>query len=334
MSGDKIDIVVYSESFSFVSMLRRNLVDSPVINLVESLSSFGEMQRSRFINGKSIFILHTLGVLSGTLDNIVKNLEFNGMSFVVVCEDANGGFEMMKKGALSIVVRKNDDSELAERLFMNSFVLKVKDAFNIKKIMNKREVKKEVHILSDKVIVIGASTGGTEAIVEILKQFPAEMPPILIVQHMPAVFTRMYADRLNDVCELTVWEAKDGDKIQQGVVLIAPGDYQMKVVKGIDGFYVECFKGAKVNGLAPSVDVLFDSVADVIGRKAIGVILTGMGEDGARGMLKMHDRGAYNIGQDEKSCVVYGMPKAAYEMGAVDEQASLNDIARRILSKI
>ncbi len=158
------------------------------------------------------------------------------------------------------------------------------------------------------------------------------MPPILIVQHMPAVFTKMYADRLNDICEMTVWEAKNGDKLRPGLVLIAPGDYQMKVVKNYDGYYVECFKGEKVNGHAPSVDVLFDSVADVIGSKAIGIILTGMGGDGSKGMLKMRENGAKTIGQDEKSCVVYGMPKVAYELGAVDEQVALPNIASRIMS--
>ena len=200
--------------------------------------------------------------------------------------------------------------------------------------MIKREVKKEVCVNSDKIIAIGSSTGGTEAIVEILKRFPAEMPPILIVQHMPAVFTKMYADRLNDICEMTVWEAKSGDKLKPGLVLIAPGDYQMKVVKNYDGLYVECFKGEKVNGHAPSVDVLFDSIADTVGNKAIGVILTGMGGDGSKGMLRMHNNGARTIGQDEHSCVVYGMPKVAYEIGAVDEQISLPNIASRIMNII
>lgn len=331
MNTDKIDIVLYSESFSFVSLMKKNFTNGS-IDLLDSFSSINEMLLSKYLRSDVIFVLHNYFISKENLDIIIQHLESKNISFVGVCENANSGFEMMRKGALAIVLKNWDESETAEKLFVNSFTLKIKDAVNIKRIMIKREVKQEVFVNSDKIIAIGSSTGGTEAIVEILKQFPAEMPPILIVQHMPAVFTKMYADRLNDICEMTVWEAKNGDKLRPGLVLIAPGDYQMKVVKNYDGYYVECFKGEKVNGHAPSVDVLFDSVADVIGSKAIGVILTGMGGDGSKGMLKMHENGAKTIGQDEKSCVVYGMPKVAYELGAVDEQVALPNIASRIMS--
>ncbi len=330
MDVDKIDMVLYSESFSFVSMMKRNFTGGS-INLIDSFSSVDEMILSKNINPNVVFVLHNYFISKETIDRIIKHLETNNVSFVGVCENANNGFEMMRKGALAIIIKNWDESNLAEKMFVNSFKLKVKDAINIKNIMNKREVKKEVFISSDKIIAIGSSTGGTEAIVEILKKFPAEMPPILIVQHMPAVFTKMYADRLNDICEMTVWEAKSGDKLRPGLVLIAPGDYQMKVVKKYDGLYVECFKGEKVNGHAPSVDVLFNSVAETIGNKAIGVILTGMGSDGAKGMLNMHNCGAKTIGQNEQSCVVYGMPKVAFEIGAVDKQAELSDIARNVM---
>ncbi len=331
MNTDKIDIVLYSESFSFVSLMKKNFTNGS-IDLLDSFSSISEMLSSKYLRSDVIFVLHNYFISKENLDIIIQHLESKNISFVGVCENANSGFEMMRKGALAIVLKNWDESETAEKLFVNSFTLKIKDAVNIKRIMIKREVKQEVFVNSDKIIAIGSSTGGTEAIVEILKQFPAEMPPILIVQHMPAVFTKMYADRLNDICEMTVWEAKNGDKLRPGLVLIAPGDYQMKVVKNYDGYYVECFKGEKVNGHAPSVDVLFDSVADVIGSKAIGIILTGMGGDGSKGMLKMRENGAKTIGQDEKSCVVYGMPKVAYELGAVDEQVALPNIASRIMS--
>ncbi len=333
MSTDKIDIVLYSESFSFVSMMKKNLTDGP-INLLNSFSTINEIFSSNLIRPDVIFVLHNYFISKENLDVIIQHLEAKNISFVGVCENANNGFELMRRGALAIVIKNWDESESAEKLFINSFTLKIKDAVNIKNIMIKREVKKEVCVNSDKIIAIGSSTGGTEAIVEILKRFPAEMPPILIVQHMPAVFTKMYADRLNDICEMTVWEAKSGDKLKPGLVLIAPGDYQMKVVKNYDGLYVECFKGEKVNGHAPSVDVLFDSIADTVGNKAIGVILTGMGGDGSKGMLRMHNNGARTIGQDEHSCVVYGMPKVAYEIGAVDEQISLPNIASRIMNII
>lgn len=333
MNTDKIDIVLYSESFSFISMMKKNFA-AGLINIADSFSSIGEMISSRFVNPDVIFVLHNYFISKGNLDIIIQHLESKNISFVGICENANSGFEMMRRGALAIVIKNWDESPVAEKMFVNSFTLKIKDAINIKGIMNKREVKREVFTASDKVIAIGSSTGGTEAIVEILKRFPAEMPPILIVQHMPAVFTKMYADRLNDICEMTVWEAKSGDKLRPGLVLIAPGDYQMRVVKKYDGLYVECFKGEKVNGHAPSVDVMFDSVAEIVGSRAVGVILTGMGGDGAKGMLKMRQNGAKTIGQDEKSSIVYGMPKVAFEIGAVDEQVPLLNIASRIMDSI
>lgn len=333
MNTDKIDIVLYSESFSFISMMKKNFA-AGLINIADSFSNIGEMISSRFVNPDVIFVLHNYFISKGNLDIIIQHLESKNISFVGICENANSGFEMMRRGALAIVIKNWDESPVAEKMFVNSFTLKIKDAINIKGIMNKREVKREVFTASDKVIAIGSSTGGTEAIVEILKRFPAEMPPILIVQHMPAVFTKMYADRLNDICEMTVWEAKSGDKLRPGLVLIAPGDYQMRVVKKYDGLYVECFKGEKVNGHAPSVDVMFDSVAEIVGSRAVGVILTGMGGDGAKGMLKMRQNGAKTIGQDEKSSIVYGMPKVAFEIGAVDEQVPLLNIASRIMDSI
>lgn len=333
MNAEKIDIVLYSESYSFMSMMKKSFESDSIdsINLVDTFSSVNEALLSRNVNSDVIFVLHSYFISKENIDSIIRHLDSKGVSFVGVCENANNGFEMMRRGALAIIIKTWDDSELGQKMFLNSFKLKVKDAVHIKSMTNKREVKQEVSVSSDKIIVIGSSTGGTEAIIEILKRFPAGMPPILVVQHMPAVFTRMYADRLNDICRMTVWEAKDGDQLKPGLVLIAPGDYQMRVVKNYGSLYVECFKGERVNGHAPSVDVLFDSVAEVVGDRAIGVILTGMGNDGAKGMLKMRQEGAFNIGQDEQSCVVYGMPRAAYELGAVNRQLPLTNIAGYIM---
>jgi two-component system chemotaxis response regulator CheB len=157
-----------------------------------------------------------------------------------------------------------------------------------------------------------------------------DVPGIVITQHMPPGFTKMFADRLNNQTRLNVKEATTGDIIKPGHVLIAPGDKQMKVVKVGDIYKVECFNGPKVSGHCPSVDVLFDSVATSCGKDAIGVLLTGMGADGAKGLLKMKQAGAYTIGQDEASCIVYGMPKVANELGAVGFQVSLDKIPEKI----
>lgn len=187
---------------------------------------------------------------------------------------------------------------------------------------------------TNKIVAIGASTGGTEALKDVLMGLPRNAPGMVIVQHMPANFTAQFAQRLNSLCSMEVREAKNGDSIIPGVALIAPGDYHMVVRRSGARYYVEIGNGEKVSGHRPSVDVLFNSVAKIAGANAIGVILTGMGSDGAKGLLAMKNAAARTIGQDEASCVVYGMPKVAYEIGAVEKQLPLNRVADGILSLI
>ena len=160
------------------------------------------------------------------------------------------------------------------------------------------------------------------------------MPPVLIVQHMPPGFTEMYAQRLNRICKMRAKEAQNMDRLEPGLILVAPGMKQMKVEKDAKGYYVTCREGEKVSGHCPSVDVIFESASKTIGKNAIGIILTGMGSDGAKGLLKMHEKGSFTIGQDEESCVVYGMPKVAYQLGGVSEQHPLDKIAQRTLDKL
>ncbi|MCI8505935.1 MAG: chemotaxis response regulator protein-glutamate methylesterase [Lachnospiraceae bacterium] len=186
----------------------------------------------------------------------------------------------------------------------------------------------------DTVLAIGASTGGTEAILAVMQQFPAQMPGIVITQHMPPGFTAMYAERLNRLCKVEVREAKHGDRLQPGLALLAPGGIQMRLVRMGSGYSVSCSGAEKVSGHCPSVDVLFDSVASIARDKAIGVILTGMGADGAAGLLRMRKNGAYTIGQDKESCVVYGMPMEAYKIGAVCTQVSLNAVASTVIARL
>lgn len=189
-------------------------------------------------------------------------------------------------------------------------------------------------ITEDMVLAIGASTGGTEAILAVMRQFPAKMPGIVITQHMPAGFTAMYSERLNRLCQMEVREAKHGDRLTPGLALLAPGGVQMRLVRMGNGYSVSCMGSDKVSGHCPSVDVLFDSVANVARDKAIGVILTGMGADGAAGLLRMRKNGAYTIGQDRESCVVYGMPMEAYKIGAVCTQTSLEAIPAAVMAKL
>ena len=184
---------------------------------------------------------------------------------------------------------------------------------------------------SIQIIAMGASTGGTEALLAILEKLPGNLPPIVITQHMPPIFTNMYAERLNRICKMEIREAKDQDKLFPGLCLIAPGGLQMQVVKDREGLKVSCMEGEKVSGHCPSIDYLFSSVAKECGEHAVGILLTGMGRDGAHGLLSMHEKGAYTLGQDEESSVVYGMPMEAYKLGAVDKQGNLSQIANYLL---
>ena len=187
---------------------------------------------------------------------------------------------------------------------------------------------------SNSIIALGASTGGTDALIEVVKRLPKNSPPVVIVQHMPAGFTKMYAERLNKICAMDAKEAEDGDRLRPGLIVVGAGDYHLRLQKDARGYYVTSKHGEKVSGHCPSVDVLFDSVADAAGPHAVGAILTGMGADGAEGLLKMRKHGAYTIGQNEATCVVYGMPGVAFKIGAVMKQLPLDKIAEEIISKV
>jgi two-component system chemotaxis response regulator CheB len=185
------------------------------------------------------------------------------------------------------------------------------------------------------IIFIGASTGGTEAIREVLTRLPANIPPILMTQHMPEMFTGSFARRLDSLSALNVREAEQGEPVRPGVAYLAPGHSHLTIRKSERGGYLcELARTEPVNRHRPSVDVLFHSAAEVVGHSAIGVLLTGMGKDGALGLLHMMEKGAWTIGQDQASCVVYGMPREAALIGAVKEVASLTDIASRVLLRL
>ena len=188
----------------------------------------------------------------------------------------------------------------------------------------------------DQVIIgLGASTGGTEATLEVLKRLPADIPGMVIVQHMPTGFTQMYAERLNRLCQMEVREAKHGDEVRRGLALLAPADYQMRIVRSGSRYTVSCIQGGeKVSGHRPSVDALFFSMAEQVKCRMVGIIMTGMGRDGAEGLLQMRKAGAYTIGQDKESSVVYGMPMVAQNIGAVKIQASCENIASVLLRQL
>ena len=185
-----------------------------------------------------------------------------------------------------------------------------------------------------RMVAIGASTGGTRAIETVMRSMPQNSPGIVIVQHMPETFTGAFAERLNTNCPMEIREARDWDDIKQGTALVAPGDSHLVVAKNGNRLQVRLKKGPRVHFQRPSVDVLFYSVASNVGRNAVGVILTGMGSDGAKGLLAMHSEGAHAIAQDERSCAIFGMPREAIALGAVDEVLPLKQIAGSIISRM
>ena len=187
---------------------------------------------------------------------------------------------------------------------------------------------------TSKIVAIGASTGGTEAIKEVLENLPSNFPGVLVAQHMPPGFTQSFAERLDELCSMRVKEAEEGEPVSVGKVLIAPGNYHMLLKRSGARYSVRLNQGQRVHYQRPSCDVLFKSVASEAGKNSIGVILTGMGSDGAAGLKMMHESGAYTIGQDKKSSVVYGMPKAAFDMGAVKKQFPLKQISQALINVV
>lgn len=332
MSRRKVKVLIVDDSMVFREMLSRKLSADPGIEVVGKASSPFE--------AKDLIIEHKPDVM--TLD--VEMPKMNGIDFlrklmpqyplptVVVSSSPHRVFEALDSGAVEFV-EKPQPGKID--YFISELLIKVKIAATAKvghhKIRAARPKDTGVtnRKFNEQVIAIGASTGGTKALDELFRKFHRNMPGIVVVQHMPEVFTKLFADRLNNDMALEVKEAAQGDEVFPGRVLIAPGGYHMRLNRNSRGYYVELERQTednKVSGHCPSVDVLFNSVADKAGGNAYGIILTGMGRDGADGMLKMRGRGARTIGQDEQSSVVYGMPKVAYECGAVERQAPLNQI--------
>jgi len=336
----KIRVLVIDDSIVFRELLSRGISLDKDIEVVATAKDPFE--------ARDKIIKHEPDVV--TCD--INMQKMNGIEFVrrlmpqyplpviVVSEVSDAVFSAMNAGAVDFVAKPDVRSAGNMETFINEMIIKIKTASvaNVsgrKMAMYPHGAAEVTKIETDKrIIAIGASTGGTEAIFRILSSLSPSVPGIVIVQHIPPGFSKMFADRLDYSTEFEVKEAKTGDFVENGKVLLAPGDYHMKIRKAGERYKVECFRGEKVNGHCPSVDVLFESVAREAGNHAVGVILTGMGYDGAKGLLTMRRKGARTIGQDERSSVVYGMPKVAYDVGAVERQASLDDIPKLICSML
>jgi len=249
--------------------------------------------------------------------------------------------EAMDSGAVEVIAKPGGaytvgdmSAQLADKIRAASRVRIVKKDSSERSASTRSEPIKALAKTSNKVIAIGASTGGTEALKTVLTSMPPNSPGILVVQHMPAEFTTAFAERLNGLCQITVKEARNNDSVNPGTALIAPGNYHMIFRRSGARYYVEIKNGPMVHHQRPAVDVLFKSTAQSAGPNSIGVILTGMGSDGAEGLLDMKQAGARTIAQDERSCVVFGMPNEAIKLGAADKVVPLDQVAREIVRMV
>lgn len=333
----KIRVLVVEDSAFFRSLLVKHLNNDPALEVVASAQDPFEARDMIVKYKPDVMTLDIEMPRMNGIEFLRKLMPQYPMPVVMISSLSDKVFEALNAGAVDFVAKPAmTDKKRLEELMKNELPIKIKIAStakisNIKRTMVP-ELTETMHAENSKdlVIAIGASTGGTEAIATVLKEFGQDIPGTVVVQHMPAGFTEMYANRLNDQCRVTVKEAKNGDKVLPGHVLIAPGgDCQMRLVKVNGTYQVEVKPGPKVSGHCPSVDVLFESVAKAAGSRALGIILTGMGGDGSKGLLEMRKAGARTIGQDESSCVVYGMPKVAFDIGAVEYQESLGNIAKK-----
>ena len=249
--------------------------------------------------------------------------------------------EAMESGAVEVLSKPGSSYSVGE--MMQQLADKIRAAArarvvrSVDELNGSKPVNIAGHLLSettDKVIAIGASTGGTEALKRVLTQFPPTIPGIVVVQHMPPKFTTTFSERLNQLSKIEVKEAKDGDSVNPGRALIAPGNYHMLLRRSGAKYYVSVKSGPLVNRQRPSVDVLFQSISKYAGANAVGVIMTGMGSDGAKGLLEIRQAGARTIGQSEASCVVFGMPKEAANINAVEKLVPLNRIPHEIIKAL
>ncbi len=333
----KIRVLVVEDSVTFRKLLVQNLNEDPMLEVVAAARDPYEARDMIVKYQPDVMTLDIELPRMNGIEFLRKLMPQHPIPVVVISALTDKVFDALNAGAVDFAAKPSarNKEQIAE--FIHSELpVKIKIASTAKISNIKRSIDLAEPVAkqeNESVIAIGASTGGTEAICSVLKRFTTDMPGVVIVQHMPAGFTEMYARRLNDNCAFRVKEAQHGDKVLPGHALLAPGgERHMRLVK-INGYYqVELKEGDKVNGHKPSADILFQSVAKAAGSNAMGVILTGMGGDGARGLLAMRQAGAVTIGQDEASCVVYGMPKVAYDLGAVMYQESLDDIPARIRS--
>jgi len=354
----KIKVLIVDDSALIRKVLTEVLSSDPKIEVVGTAGDpFIARDKIKKLNPDVI----TLDVEMPKMDGItfLRNLmRLRPIPVIMISTLTEAGagvtLEALELGAIDFIAKPKMDVNAAIMDYKEEILAKVKAASGVsvevlERTQSRTKVEKPIEKLSadavlsasigkgkflnttDKIIAIGSSTGGTEAVKDVLMGLPSNVAGVVISQHIPGAFSAAFANRLNDLTQLNVAEAKDGDQIRPGSVYIAPGDMHLMIKRSGAKYYCVLNDGPEVNRHKPSVDVMFRAVAQCAGPNAMGIMLTGMGADGAQGMLEMKEQGAFNIAQDEKSCVVWGMPGAAVKLGAVEKEVPLSKVADEII---
>lgn len=336
-----IKVLIVDDSAVVRNILSKELSSDPEIEVIGTAPD-PYVARDKIVHLKPDVI--TLDIEMPRMDGITflrKLMKYYPLPVIVVSSLTQKGsdlaLEALQEGAVEVMCKPGPSYSVGDMSLILVEKIKAAAKVNLNQLRSLARSVSTKQTLSltrttNKIVAIGASTGGTQALEYILTSMPSNAPAIAIVQHMPEKFTKSFAKRLNDLCSIEVKEAEQNDRLIPGRALIAPGNMHMVVKRSGASYYVEIKSGPLVKRQRPSVDVLFDSVAKYVGKNSIGVILTGMGSDGAEGLLKMREAGAPTIAQDEKSCIVFGMPKEAIKLGAAERVLDLKDIPEAILS--
>ncbi len=367
MASKKIKVLVVDDSSLFREMIINHLSSQPGFEIVGyAINAYDAKHKIPILKPDVLTLDVEMPGLNG-IEFLKQLLPENPIPVILVSSLNLSVFDALSAGAVDFVRKPDMSAANSKQIFFSSLTTKLRGASMAKvrvpkqaaspASLNTHHLSSGVqpqnntmqsqspvkpmpfpplsrNVLDSTIIGIGASTGGTEATLAVLQKLPANIPGIVITQHMPEGFTEMYAQRLNRICSMEVREAQNGDIIRPGLALIAAGGKQMEVVRSGRDYRVQCHPGPKVSGHCPSVDVLFSSIAKNVAINKVGIIMTGMGRDGADGLLEMRQKGAFTIGQDKESCIVYGMPMVAYNIGAVCTQASCDNIPSVLMNHL
>jgi two-component system chemotaxis response regulator CheB len=312
-----------------LSALKSGLIGKPGIEMVIAIDKPAEAENKINRGTLNILLIDLDGIPPDTMRVVSMQTRYG--LHVVYSAFSRARVAILPQGAIdNFIITPAVFTSQASLNYISLLVSNVERFRKQSAMPNMRDLVKMVNG-DRKIVAIASSTGGTNALEQILRDIPADGPPIVVVQHMPSGFTKLFAERIDAVFPMDIKEAESGDYLKQGLMLLAPADRHMRLVKKNGNLAVECFTGTKIHGVMPAADVLFESVAELAKDKAIGVILTGMGADGAKGLMLMHNAGATTIGQNKETCVVYGMPKVAKDLGAVDMELPIDKIAETIL---